>query len=306
MKIFPTNFNPSSSSGPNSFSKGLISNLSQRHDIKIGESLKKSDVELAIIESYFEKIIPRIIRLDGIYFNSDQDFKSLNTRIKKTYLTSDIAIFQSNFNKNLTESWFGNHINGKVIRNGANTEIIKNIEKADLVTTFGNRKIWMSASSWRPHKRLNSNIEYFLKNSDKDDIMLIAGNGATKEDFQNYENLINDRIFYLGHMNWESLISLYKVADTFIHLAFLDHCPNVVVDAAACGAEIVCTSSGGTSEIESESMIIVEDLDWNFKPLRLYDPPKLKFENKVKITKKFDYNLDKATDMYADSIRSLF
>ncbi len=306
MKIFPTNFNSSSSSGPNSFARGLISNLSQRHNIKIGKSLEKSDVELAIIESYFKKIVPRIIRLDGIYFNIDQDFKSLNKRIKETYISSDIAIFQSNFNKSLTELWFGNHPVGKVIRNGANTEAIKNIERADLVTTFGNRKIWMSASSWRPHKRLNSNIEYFIKNSKKDDIMLIAGGGASKEDFYNYENLINSRIFYLGHTDWETLISLYKTADTFIHLAFLDHCPNVVVDAAACGATIVCASSGGTSEIEADTMIVVEDMNWNFKPLRLYEPPPLKFENKVKITKKSDYNLDKAADMYADSIRSLF
>jgi len=305
MNVFPTNFNPSSHSGPNSFTRGLLSNICRRHDIKISNSLKDADVELSIIESHFKKTVPRIIRLDGIYFNSDQDFKSQNSKIRETYLTSDIAIFQSLFNKNLTESWFGDHPGGTVVRNGADIDAISKIDKADLSSTFGERKIWMSASSWRPHKRLNSNIEYFIRNSEEDDIMLVAGSGASKEDFANYENLINSRIFYLGHVDWESLISLYKSASIFVHLAFLDHCPNVVVDAAACGAEIVCASSGGTNEIEAASMIVIEDLDWDFKPIQLYKPPKLKFENKVKISKKFIYNLDKAADMYAESIRSL-
>tara|TARA_R100001126_G_C4885164_1_gene181809 strand:+ start:3169 stop:4089 length:921 start_codon:yes stop_codon:yes gene_type:complete len=305
MKIFPTNFNPSSSSGPNSFTKGLLLNLSERHNIQTSSSFSDSDVEFAIIESRLKKTLPRVVRLDGIYFNIDQDFSLLNSTIKETYLSSDVAIFQSDFNKRLTESWFGSHKNGIVVKNGANISAISKVEKADTSSTFGDRKIWMSASSWRPHKRLNSNIEYFVNNSDKDDIMLIAGSGVVKEDFRNYENLVNKRIFYLGHVSWESLISLYKSASTFIHLAFLDHCPNVVVDAAACGADIVCSSSGGTNEIEAASMTIVEDLDWNFKPIQLYNPPKLKFENKVKISKKFVYNLDKAADMYAKSIRSL-
>ena len=298
MKIFPTNFNSSSSSGPNSFARGLISNLSQRHNIKIGKSLEKSDVELAIIESYFKKIVPRIIRLDGIYFNIDQDFKSLNKRIKETYISSDIAIFQSNFNKSLISKWFGEHQNGHVILNGANTDLISKIQKADMSETFGNREVWSCASSWRPHKRLSENIRYFVEKSDSEAILLIAGKGVTKEDFAGFESLVNNRVFYLGHLSWESLVSLYKTSTTFLHLSFLDHCPNVVVDAAACGCTIVCSSAGGTSEIHSNKKIVVEDINWDYSPIDLYNPPHLDFESTEVQFNKGVYDLSIASEKY--------
>ena len=84
----------------------------------------------------------------------------------------------------------------------------------------------------------------------------------------------------MGNLDIHTLISLYKKSDYFIHLAFLDHCPNVVVDAAACGCKIICSSSGGTKEVAIGATLIEED-EWDFKPLKLYDPPELDFTRKV-------------------------
>tara|TARA_E500000331_G_C17256245_1_gene713197 strand:- start:1921 stop:2850 length:930 start_codon:yes stop_codon:yes gene_type:complete len=298
MKIFPNNFNPASDSGPNSFTRGLLENLVSNYDVTIELDRKDSDVEFCLIESSIIKEIPRITRLDGIYFNTSQDYNLLNYRIRDTYENSDAVIFQSIFNKNLIEAWFGEHSNGHVIVNGANQEKIDNIEKANLIETFGERDFWICASSWRPHKRLRENIRYFIENSKKDDILLIAGKGATKEDFLGYENLINNKIFYLGHISWDSLVSLYKSSSTLIHLSFLDHCPNVVVDAAASGCRIVCASSGGTKEIFSKDMIVVEDYKWDFSPIDLYNPPPLDFENKIKNISSGSYNLSDSTERY--------
>jgi hypothetical protein len=79
-----------------------------------------------------------------------------------------------------------------------------------------------------------------------------------------------------------SLLSLYKRSSTFIHLAYLDHCPNVVVDAQASGCQIVCSSSGGTKEVVSNGILIIED-EWDLKPLPLYRPPPLDFSKSVQI-----------------------
>lgn len=298
MKIFPSNFNPASDSGPNSFTRNLLEKIVSNYNASIEINIKNSDLEFCLIESNIRKEIPRLTRLDGIYFNKSQDFNLLNDRIKDTYNSSDAVVYQSEFNKNLIESWFGIHENGNVIVNGADIEKIEKVEKADLSQTFGNRPIWMCASAWRPHKRLNENIRYFIENSEKDDILLIAGKGALKQDFQGYENIINKRIFYVGHTNWESLVSLYKASSKFIHLAFLDHCPNVVVDAAAAGCEIICSSAGGTKEIFSNSMTIVEDIDWDYLPVDLYNPPRLNFENKIKTSSSGCYSLSDSAEKY--------
>ena len=298
MKIFPSNFNPSSDSGPNSFARGLFENLVCDYGASIELNRKNADIEFCLIESPIKKDIPRITRLDGIYFNTSQDFNLLNKNIKDTYESSDAVIFQSKFNKALIEKWFGRHDNGHIIVNGANKSKIDNIEKANLDEMFADRKLWMCASSWRPHKRLNENIRYFIENSSKDDILLIAGKGAQKEDFLGYEKLINSKIFYIGHTTWENLISLYKRSSTFIHLAFLDHCPNVVVDAAASGCDIVCASSGGTKEINSRNMTVVEDFQWDFSPIDLYNPPLLNFKNKIKTQSSSSYNLSNSVEKY--------
>lgn len=299
MKVLPTNFNPNSDSGPNSFTKNLLDIFTNQYDISICNTLASADIEFCLIESPIEKSVPRITRLDGIYFNTLQDYNSLNDRIKKTYLDSDAVVFQSQFNKKLIQTWFGSHDNGHVILNGANAKKIDSVEKADTSLIFGEREIWMCASTWRPHKRLNENIRYFLQFGDKDSILFIAGKGVTKEDFAGFENLINKRIFYIGHTDWNSLISLYKASSHFIHLSFLDHCPNVVVDAAACGCKIICSSSGGTKEIIAADKTIVKDILWNYNPINLYEPPRLNFDNRENILSNESFNiLDSASKYY--------
>ena len=70
-------------------------------------------------------------RLDGIYFNSEQDFKNLNMPIERTYKIADAIIFQSKFNKLLTEYYFGKRDNAHIIPNGTCLDVIDQIEPLD-------------------------------------------------------------------------------------------------------------------------------------------------------------------------------
>jgi glycosyltransferase involved in cell wall biosynthesis len=180
------------------------------------------------------------------------------------------VIFQSNFNKELTFKYFGPHSNYAVIHNGADLNLINSTQKL-VIDKYEN--IWSCASSCRPHKRLNENIRYFLEHSGQNDGLIVAGKVEDK-----YKH---ERIHYVGDLSIDKLFALYKTSKYFLHLAWLDHCPNVVVDAMACGCTVICSSAGGTKEIAGDNAIIVEENNWNYEPVELYKPPPMNFNNKL-------------------------
>jgi len=278
MKIFTHNYNQHSFSGPNKFTTQLFNYLTDHHGARLVYSPRSSDVEFCLIQQVTHKVKPMVLRLDGIWFNSDQDYNQQNKPIKTTYDNADAVIFQSNFNKKLTECWFGKHNNSYVIHNAAdedfiNSELINNAYKKLNWPWDTDAEVWCCASLWRPHKRLQENIRYFLEFAPDNAVLGIAGKGVTINDVS---FSANPRIHFFGELNYQQLLCLYKRSSTFIHLAYLDHCPNVVVDAQAAGCKIICSSTGGTKEIISNGTVVIED-DWDFSPIPLYKPPRLDF-----------------------------
>ena len=133
MRIFFDNVNINSSSGPNGFAKKISHELLENHEVftsiqQLIDSNIKPDVQLSFISAQYE-ISPIIQRLDGIYFNTDQDWHHLNLPIYETYKIADAVIFQSNFNKKLTENFFGVPKDSYVIHNGTDIGIIKSVPK---------------------------------------------------------------------------------------------------------------------------------------------------------------------------------
>ena len=299
MRILFDNVNMGSSSGPNSFARKLKSPLEKRgHHVDSSFSPKTTpDVQLAFIVSHY-KYAPIVQRLDGLYFNIDQDYQSLNGPILSTYQESDAVIYQSEFNRNLAEYWFGEHENGSVIRNGADVDLIKTISpmKSSALDKFEN--IWCCAASWRPHKRLSDNVRYFLEHASDKDCLVIAGENP---DF----SISNPRILYAGQLDWASLISLYKRSSHFLHLAWLDHCPNVVVDARVSGCHIICSSTGGTSEIAGENSTIIKEEEWDFSPIKLYSPPRIDFANKISNSIISEVSIEKVAEQYIEVMESV-
>ena len=274
MNIFSHNFNPQSNSGPNKFTRQLFNQMQKDHDTSYTNNQQDADVEFCLIQQVVHKVKPMVLRLDGIWFNSEQNYQEQNKIIDFSYRNADAVVFQSNFNKKLTESWFGPHKNPHVIHNAADLTQIERANASFWNNVFGkDTEVWSCASSWRPHKRLNENIRYFLEFAPKNAILAVAGKGS---DSERLKHLTNKRIKFLDELDYMSLISLYKRSSTFVHLAYLDHCPNVVVDAQASNCRIICSSTGGTSEIVENGTIVIEE-EWDFKPCKLYKPPEIKF-----------------------------
>ena len=161
MRIYFDNVNIQSNSGPNQFASKLSQTMIDLgHDI----SYANGDIQLSFI-SITEKSAPTALRLDGIYFNSEQSWQQMNQPIKESYKKADVVIYQSGFNKGLVERYFGRHKNSRVIHNGTRLDWVNSISPIDnsVLDKFGG--IWSCASSWRPHKRLRENVEFFLAES---------------------------------------------------------------------------------------------------------------------------------------------
>ncbi len=304
MKVFCHNFNPTSDSGPNKFTRQLFSNMKNLGVTNVSDQ-KDCDVEFALIHLEREKQKPTILRLDGIYFNSDQNYYQQNLPIQYSYESADHVVFQSEFNKSLTEAWFGPHKNSSVIHNAPDIDFIDSVSTKKMDEAFDlSTEIWSCASSWRPHKRLKDNLDYFYKKAPSTSIMIVAGSNADIGCLKKYNELTNGRVYYLGNLNYYDLVALYKRSSTFVHLAYLDHCPNVVVDAQASSCQIICSSTGGTNEIVSEGIIIQED-EWDFSPIKLYEPPAMNFDDYLIKKQKDESSIEKSAAMYFEKMASI-
>jgi glycosyltransferase involved in cell wall biosynthesis len=284
----------------------MLVNAIENYEIEIVNDQNLADIEFCLIQRQHKKIKPSILRIDGIYFNTTQDYNKQNQPLKHAYETSDTVICQSSFNKALTERWFGKHNNAKVIHNAADMKIIEKVNSSGWDTVIDpGLEVWSCASNWRPHKRLRENIRYFTEKSEDNSILVIAGAGLRKDDLKDFVDLLGKKIFYVGELDYLTLLSLYKRSTTFLLLAYLDHCPNVVVDAQASGCRVVCSSTGGTKEIVNRGTVVVED-NWDFSPINLYDPPKINFDSYLEISvEKDQYDINNCSKLYYDAFKEL-
>ena len=292
MKIGLDNVNLNSQNGPNSFANKMIPHIINKgHQIV---PLNEAEVSLCFIETMqIKSSIPRIQRLDGIYYNTRFNYDEQNANILRTYKEADGVVFQSNYGKELITRFFGESPPYRIIHNGAD---LQTIEKVQPLHNTRTGDIWSCAASWRPHKRLEENIKYFLEHKKDGDILIVAGDTP---------KIIQDpNIAFAGQLDQLQLYSLYKASKYFIHLGWLDCCPNVVVDARACGAHIICTTSGGTKEIAGRSSTVIEEQEWDFTPVDLYNPPALNFTNIVNNAMETEYDMSSVTNRYLSFMES--
>lgn len=294
INIHLENVNLSNNGGPNSFAQKLVKYLTlQGHSFDVN---KAADFQLCFIESQKKSSnAPLFQRLDSIYFNTDFDFNAQNQNIKRTYEMADGVVFQSEFGKRLVTGFFGEHPNSIVIHNGADLEKIRSVNPIQHTVLDRYENVWTCAANWRPHKRLEENIRFFQGSRGENDCLVVAGK---------VERPIKaDNIYYVGDVSIDTLISLYKRSKYFVHLAWLDCCPNVVVDARACGCHIFCADSGGSGEVAGENATILKDADWDFRPMKLYDPPRISYEKALNKNIPSEYDMELVAKKYIDFMK---
>jgi glycosyltransferase involved in cell wall biosynthesis len=297
MRVYFDNVDIRSSSGPNSFGRKLLDAMTAKgHNVSTEPT--SPEVQLSFIHTKSRIASKVALRLDGIYFNTRQDWESLNQPLRQSFTDADCVIYQSEFNRRLTEKFFGTPKKSVVIGNGTSPSAIEKISPVSTAALDRFDEVWCCSSSWRPHKRLKENIRYFLEMRPKNTGLVILG--SNPDHIEKHPDVL-----YAGNQDWKTCISVYKRSKKFLHLAFLDHCPNVVVDARASGCDIVVSSSGGTKEIAGVNATVVEDLEWDLRPLDLYSPPPLDFSKTRENDLDSDIDISAVADKYIDTFESI-
>jgi glycosyltransferase involved in cell wall biosynthesis len=297
-----------STSGPNSFAKRLAKGLIESgHEIELHDG-RNSDVSLVFIEPSGRPLAKKVVqRLDGIWF-SPEEFKTKNVDIKRLYNAADAVIWQSDFDKAMVCKWWDLPKKGTVIRNGISTEKVKKFTIPSLEQIRQRYEmLFVCSANWHPQKRLKENIEFFkhIRKFYDSAALIVLGSNPT---------LVPDpHIFFAGSQPHEVCLEIFSAANWMIHLAWLDHCPNTVIESLSQETPVICSEQGGTKElVQGFGLILKEENDYFFELANYEKPPHIKIEQiNCKLPKKedlsvsFDVTMDRCLKEYLQFMSSI-
>jgi glycosyltransferase involved in cell wall biosynthesis len=299
MKIHFDNVNLASTTGPNSFAKRLaIGLLEAGHEIELDSGVN-SDVSLVFIEPSGQPLAKKVIqRLDGIWFKPNE-FHTKNAGIKSLYQAADAVIWQSEFDKAMCTKWWGDPKVGSIIRNGIHLAPITEFKipaLAQLRQQYD--KLFVCSANWHPQKRLQSNINLYkhLKTWHPSSCLIVLGS--------NPDYVADPHIFYAGSQPHEVCLEIFSAADWMFHLAWLDHCPNTVIEALSQGTPVICSNQGGTKELVQGFGIILEEKEYDFSLMDYDNPPSIdvsqvtQLPHKNDLKKSFDISIERTLKEY--------
>lgn len=276
MKIHFDNVSLNAGTGPNTFGNRLARRFFETgHEVVL--TSEGADVSLVFIERSGAPLAPKVVqRLDGIWFKP-HEFETKNVGIKRLYEVADAVVFQSKFDYNMVVKWWGTPGTGQqgfrtasslIIGNGIDTTSVKALTIPKLVEMrAAYDQIYVCSSNWHPQKRLDANIALFerLRLKHPNSCLIIMG---AHPDVR----ATGPHVFYTGPVGPDVYNEIYAAANWMLHLAWADHCPNVVVEALAQGTPVVCAEVGGTKELIGNYGLVLKEEPYEYE-LADYDNP---------------------------------
>jgi len=270
MKIHFDNCDMTSRTGPNSFATRLAQALFESgHQVQT--SCVGADVSLVFIERSGATLASNIIqRLDGIWFKPNE-FHTKNVGIRDLYGKAAGVIFQSEFDREMVHRWFGAPRAGVVIHNGIRLD--PSVHASPILPALAQLRksydtVFVCSANWHPQKRLRANIELYDRlrcTNYPNSCLVIMGSSPDV-------HVVDPHVFYTGSESHDVCMQVYDIADWMIHLAWADHCPNVVIECLSRGTPVICSDVGGTKEIVKRFGVVLRDKPYD-NELFDYDHP---------------------------------
>jgi glycosyltransferase involved in cell wall biosynthesis len=268
--------------GPGTFANRLAGELFQRGHTMVNDGLQ-ADISLVFIEPTGKPLAKKVVqRLDGIWFKP-LEFHTKNVNIKALYQQADAVVWQSKFDRTMSLRHWGMPGEKRflgcvlpepvdtIIGNGIELKPVTEITMPGLASLRSQyEQIYVCSSNWHPQKRLKANIDLFehLRPNHKSSCLIILGAGPDVR-------ASGPHIYYAGSTDPDTYNQIYSIANWMLHLAWADHCPNVVVEALAQGTPVVCSEVGGTKELIGRYGVVLKDAPYNFELFDYDNPPSI-------------------------------
>ena len=188
---------------------------------------------------------------------------AVNAAISQALELSPIVIYQSRWAKEQLDQYLhkrNDHY--KIIYNGVDLQQFhpKNSSHAEL-PVLGTVGVM----------RYRYRLQTFLEMSRRLEIphrLLIVGSldsdcAQVLKDYQN-DAVVGPRITYQPHVPAAELPELYRKMSVLVHPVSGDTCPNVVIEALACGIPVVAPDQGGTAEMIGPGGVIFSSELWKY------------------------------------------
>jgi len=144
-----------------------------------------------------------------------------------------------------------------VIPNGVDTEVFHPADRHAARSALGmgpSEQVLFSAGALIPQKGFDTLLEGLARAHDGDLRLYIAGSGPERERLEALARRLGleRRTRFLGTLPPHDMAPWYQAADLFVFGSWREGCPNVVLEALACGTPVVATRVGGTPELVRE------------------------------------------------------
>ena len=206
----------------------------------------RADVQLSIVKIRVNSNIPKVLRLDGVYYDKAIPYKEYNLVLKKFHSKANHVVYQSVTSKNFCQKYLGERDDFSIIYNGINPDGWYNPIEHDEINV-------VSCANWRRWKRLPEIVSIF---NDFNKIYPNSKLHILGEMRVGAEEIEGKNIIYYGSINHNKMRELYRTADIYLHLAKNDSCPSTVIEAMAAQIPVITTNAcGGVSEVCNKFMV---------------------------------------------------
>jgi len=233
----------------------------------LGKNVTKRDLLLRFKDAG----IKIVLRLGAAWFWSDFPYEQFNLSIADTVDLADGVVFQSVFSYHTYLRFISHTPRGmlsdkpvKIIYNGSDTTVFY-MDETNPIECRDNA-ICCCSYDWSPTKGLRNminGVNNLLKN---DEITLhIIGEKRVGECVKGFFEKTMKNIVLHGFLPPQCIDIVYNKCRAMLHLAYLDACPNAVIDAVTVGLPVICGSEGGTHEVAGVNKVVLPTKQFEFK-----------------------------------------